>query len=210
MDIVAHRGYWNGNIRSNSPQAIQMAMEKGYGFESDIRDYMGKLVISHNIACADSQTATDVFQQLAAYEDRCCFAINIKSDGLKDLLRAQLETNHIRNYFTFDMSVPQMVEYADAGLTYFTRKSEIEPAPILYEKASGVWVDGFWGDDWVTEQLLGGYIDDGKRICIVSSELHGRNPIALWIRMKTFQIDFNRVLLCTDIPDEANRFFRIN
>jgi len=55
MRILAHRGYWNSSIGKNSPEALKTALAKGYGFESDVRDYMGKLVISHNMAGASSQ-----------------------------------------------------------------------------------------------------------------------------------------------------------
>ena len=50
MRILSHRGYWNDKIEKNSLLALKTALEKGYGFESDVRDYMGNLVISHNIA----------------------------------------------------------------------------------------------------------------------------------------------------------------
>ena len=174
MQILAHRGYWKEQEERNSPTALHRALESGFGFESDIRDYKGELVISHNIADESCQKAEEVFCWLAEHEDRYCFAINIKADGLTNLLAGLLEKYHITNYFTFDMSVPQMVEYADMGLTYFTRQSEVEPDPIMYDKAAGVWIDGFWGTDWITEALLQRHIAAGKRICLVSPELHDR------------------------------------
>ena len=50
MQILAHRGYWNEIIPCNSPMALKSAVEKGYGFESDVRDYIGRMVVSHNVA----------------------------------------------------------------------------------------------------------------------------------------------------------------
>ena len=91
MKILAHRGYWNGTIKSNSPEALRTALEKGYGFESDVRDYMGKMVISHNIADPSCQDAEEVFRWLREFDDRFCFAINIKADGLKGILKACLD-----------------------------------------------------------------------------------------------------------------------
>ena len=207
MKILAHRGYWNTHIANNSPRALRTALENGYGFESDLRDYEGKLVISHNIADKASQEAEEVFQWLAEFQDQFCFAVNIKSDGLKDLLAALLAKYRITNYFTFDMSVPQMVEYAERGLTYFTRQSEWEQYPVLYENAAGVWVDGFLGDGWITEELVNGHLQRGKQVCLVSPELHGRDPAGFWERLAAFQADRGGVLLCTDRPDEAKRFF---
>lgn len=207
MKILAHRGFWNNNSEKNSLFALHRALESGYGFESDLRDYHGKLVISHNIADAESQPASEVFQLLREYQDQFCFAINIKADGLKETLLEQLNTYQITNYFAFDMSVPQMVEYAELGLKYFTRLSEIEAEPVLYETAIGVWVDGFWGNDWISEAILNHHIHNGKKVCIVSPELHGRKYLNFWYKIKTLQIDFRQILLCTDHPAKAKEIF---
>lgn len=207
MKILAHRGYWQEQEERNTPAALRRALDSGFGFESDIRDVNGELVISHNIADESCQKAEEVFCWLAEHGDKYCFAINIKADGLKDLLAGLLEKYHITNYFTFDMSVPQMVEYVDMGLTYFTRQSEVEPDPVMYESAAGVWIDGFWGTEWLTEGLLQGHIAAGKTVCLVSPELHGRPYADFWARLMSFRLDFGRVLLCTDKPGEAAEYF---
>ena len=164
MQILAHRGYWDSNISANSPQALKSALENGYGFESDVRDYMGHMVISHNIADDSCQNAEEIFQWLAKYDDKYCFAINIKADGLKAILKEYLRKYNIKNYFLFDMSVPQMVEFAEMGLRFYTRQSEYETYPVMYEQAAGVWVDGFKRIDWITEELLKKHILCGKQV----------------------------------------------
>ena len=207
MKILAHRGCWNENIKNNSPQALRSALELGFGFESDLRDYCGELVISHNIADASCQKAEEVFQWLRKFNDQFCFAINIKADGMKDLLIEGLKRYQIKNYFTFDMSAPQMVEFQESGLTFFTRQSEIEQSPVMYGEAAGVWVDGFYGDDWITEDLLNGHTLHGKTVCIVSPDLHQRTHTDLWKRLASFDVEFDRMMLCTDHPHEAADFF---
>lgn len=207
MKIIAHRGYWNEKIRNNTPEALRLALEHGYGFESDLRDYAGRLVVSHNIADSNSQHAEELFHWLSEFGDKYCFAINIKADGLKYLLKAQLEENHLRNYFAFDMSIPQTVEYAEYGLRFFTRQSEVEPVPNMYEQAAGVWIDGFWSDEWITAELIKGHLEHGKEVCIVSPDLHHRKHLPLWEKILGFGSEFSKIMLCTDHPDEAKAFF---
>lgn len=209
MQILAHRGYWNKYTAPNSSAALHAALEHGYGFESDVRDYVGQLVISHNIADETCQDAEEVFRWLSAYGDQYCFAINIKADGLKDILKVYLEKYHIRNYFLFDMSVPQMVEFAEMSLRFFTRQSEYEVFPVLYEQASGVWIDGFNRIDWITQELLTEHLSCGKEVCLVSPDLHRKADYKLfWTWLKEWNIDFSKVFLCTDYPDEAREFFQ--
>lgn len=207
MKILAHRGCWNENVKSNSPQALCSALEHGFGFESDLRDYCGELVISHNIADARCQKAEEIFHWLRKFNDQYCFAINIKADGMKELLAEGLERHQIKNYFAFDMSAPQMVEFCRQGLVYFTRQSEIEPAPIMYKDAAGVWIDSFYDDDWITTELLDQHITCGKTVCIVSPDLHKRPHMDFWRRLLRFDVNFDKVMLCTDYPLEAADVF---
>lgn len=208
MRILCHRGYWKEDKEKNTLNAIGKAFESGRGIESDIRDLDGKLVISHNPADKDSAMAEEVFRLMQKYRDKYCFAINIKADGLKEMLLRQFQTYQIDNYFTFDMSVPQMIEYREAGIRYFTRQSEYEKEPVLYEDAAGVWVDAFLDDSWITEELLLGHQRNKKSVCIVSPDLHQRPCEAFWNRLSKYKVNWDEVLLCTDYPDKADIFFR--
>ncbi len=208
MKILAHRGYWNTAIEKNSGLALRTALEKSYGFESDVRDYNGHLVISHNIANKDSFEAEQVFKWLFEFRDNFCFAINIKADGLKDILNDYIKKYNLTNYFLFDMSVPQMVEFNEMGMRFFTRQSEVEVIPCMYEQAAGIWIDGFFGTEWITETLLQNHIENDKEICLVSPELHGRTDYReFWEKIKEYNLDFDKILICTDVPDEAKEFF---
>lgn len=207
MKILAHRGYWNEKIKSNSYEALTEALKNGFGFESDIRDYCEELVISHNIPDSESFSMNSIFEELHRYDDKFCFAINIKSDGLKDLLYDALDKYKINNYFTFDMSVPQMIEYREKGIRFFTRQSEYENECVLYDDAAGVWIDGFIDESWITEELLNKHLNRGKKVCLVSPDLHKRQYLLFWNKLKNFQLNFDNVILCTDFPSEAKEFF---
>lgn len=208
MRILAHRGYWNETIERNSPEALHTALSKGYGFESDVRDFNGHMVISHNIADESCQNAEEVYKWLHEFDDQYTFATNIKADGLKDIIKSFITKYDIKNYFLFDMSVPQMVEFREMGLRNFTRQSEVEPSPVMYDDAAGVWIDGFWSTDWITKELISGHLNARKDVCLVSPDLHNNKDYKnFWKRLKEFDIDSDSLLLCTDHPDEAKEFF---
>ena len=126
---------------------------------------------------------------------------------MKDILKIYIDKYNITNYFLFDMSVPQMIEFREAGLRYFTRQSEVEPEPCMYEDASGIWIDGFWSVDWITEDMLREHISARKEICLVSPELHGKSYIEFWEKLKLWDLKDAPILLCTDYPDKAKEFF---
>ena len=205
MKILCHRGFWRTTEEKNSLVAIKRATAQGYGFESDVRDYCGQLVISHDIANESSPALDDVLKILADAGDKFCFAINIKSDGLVHKLKTSLEKYSLKNYFVFDMSVPQMLWYRNAGLTLFTRQSEYEKFPLLYEDSAGIWLDAFESDDWISLELIENHLAQGKKVCLVSPELHEREPQTLWALLR--QIKNPDLCLCTDLPTEAENFF---
>ena len=205
MKILCHRGFWRNAEEKNTLDALSRAVAAGYGFESDVRDYCGRLVISHDIANENSPALDDVLKILSSADDKFCFAINIKADGLIDLLKNSLEKYFLENYFVFDMSIPQTLNYRDAKFKFFTRQSEFEPVPTLYDDADGVWIDSF-KSEWISVELIKKHLSAGKKVCVVSSELHSRDPQGLWTLLKPIKnLDW---YLCTALPLEAEKFFK--
>ena len=49
MEIIAHRGFWKKKVDQNTQASFKMAIEYGYGIETDIRDQNGQIVISHDL-----------------------------------------------------------------------------------------------------------------------------------------------------------------
>jgi hypothetical protein len=210
MIILAHRGYWEDISEKNSESSIKKAFDEGYGIESDVRDFNKNLVISHDPADNTSIDAERIFSYLSNFKNKFCFAINIKADGLADDLLKLLRKYNIKNYFCFDMSIPQMIYYCEKEMNVFCRQSEYEKEPmVLYEKAQGVWIDAFDDDSWITEDLILNHIKNGKEICIVSPELHSLPHLKFWEKLKMFNVDYSKIMLCTDLPNEADQFFNL-
>ncbi len=206
MEIIAHRGFWKETNEKNQKEAFERARNALIGTETDFRDYMQKLVISHNVAGPTCMDADDFF---ALYKDqKFTLALNVKADGIQQLLKELLIKHNITNYFCFDMSIPDTLEYINSGLKFFVRESEYEKINSLYEKADGVWADGFESDSWITKEYIKNHREKGKKVCIVSSDLHQRAYTDLWERIKDKELlDDDGVILCTDYPDKAKEFF---
>jgi hypothetical protein len=202
LRILSHRGYWKEAAEKNTPTAFRRSFDLGFGTETDVRDANGVLVISHDMP-QGGETTLDEFIAFYA-ESNLPLAINIKADGMADALTQKFAQANIANWFAFDMAVPDMRGYLRAGAPTFARMSEVERDPPWLDQAAGVWLDAFetqWWDAEALEALLA-----QKRVCVVSPELHRRDPDSVWRMLKPFGAN-DALMLCTDRPEEARDFF---
>ena len=207
MKIVAHRGFWRTPKEKNRVVAFGLAMDHGFGIETDIRDYGGEIVISHDIPATPFTTLRDLLCLYFAKGMGGPLALNVKADGLQCLTKQLLSEYGIKDYFLFDMSVPDALLYLGVGMPAFTRQSDYETEPAFYKRAAGVWIDGF-EEDWTDFEKVHVHLANGKRVCMVSPELHGRNQTEMWDRLRDEDlIDHSGMMICTDYPEEARRFF---
>jgi hypothetical protein len=209
LNIISHRGYWKKQSEQNTIRAFEKSLSLGFGIETDVRDYKGELVIAHDIPNEECVLLEDFFSLYKLYKViNLPIALNIKSDGLQNKLKKLLEVYEVRNYFVFDMSVPDGIFYIKNDLVTFTRESEYETYPAFYDYAHGVWIDQFFSD-WIDKQTIINHINNNKKICIVSPELHQRKYLDFWRKLKSIieDLDSSQIMLCTDHPEEARIFF---
>lgn len=200
MSIIAHRGYWKAEKEKNTKAAFERAFENGFGVETDLRDIKGEIVISHNMPVGDEMTFEELLRLLAGRN--LTLALNIKADGQADEINRLLKKYGHTNYFTFDMSIPEMVYQHTAGLDVFTGLSDIAPNPVMLEQAKGVWLDAFYSD-WFGKSEILNLLNQGKEVCLVSPDLHKREYKTVWRKYK----NLSGIMICTDYPDEAEEFF---
>lgn len=201
MKIISHRGLWKTINEKNNIIAFKKSIDLNYGIETDIRDYKGELVISHDIPTG-GELLFETFIDLI--KSNIPIALNIKADGLAVHLKCIMKKKNLNNWFVFDMSVPDMLSYIKEDIPVFCRMSEIERTPILFEKITGVWLDSFY-DVWFDSNFVENLLLE-KKVCIVSSELHGRNYENLWKMLKKIKSNDN-LMLCTDYPELAYIYF---
>ena len=210
LNIIAHRGLWRDQSEQNTLLAVETAWASGFGVETDIRDRLGRVVVSHDPPESEALLASVVFSRYANLGCGAYLALNIKSDGLGSQVKELIQTNRIKNYFLFDMSVPQLIKLSRLGLRCFTRESEYENHPSCYHLASGVWMDQF-DSDWIGPKDIMRHFSLGKDVAVVSPELHGRPHKHAWekIRQIKDQTESSTLFLCTDFPQEAKVFFDV-
>lgn len=209
MRIISHRGYWKTVREKNTHVAFERSFALGFGTETDFRDRDGQLVIAHDLPGSDALPAEEFFKIFERHDLSLPLAINIKADGLQHLLKAAFLRHGVRDYFLFDMSVPDAVFSIKQGLRVFTRHSDVEPTPSFYKQAAGIWMDAFYDDSWLTPKTIESHLKSDKDVCLVSPELHKRPHLEFWERLKSHAISRDcRLTLCTDLPEEAVAFFK--
>ena len=202
MIVLSHRGLWHETAEKNQPVAFARSFERGFGTETDVRDFGGDLVISHDMAQGGALTLAGMLDILGGRA--LPLAMNVKADGLAAALKARMAERGVSRWFTFDMSVPEAVVQIRLGLPVFTRASEYERKPALYDQSIGVWLDAFVST-WFTVADINAFLQDGKQVAVVSPELHGRSHLPLWEMLHPLR-GHPALMLCTDHPERAQAF----
>ena len=212
MNILSHRGFWITEDEKNTLVAFTRSFNNHFGVETDIRDLNGNLVISHDLPCDKYNDILSVeifFELYSQIGNNLPLALNIKSDGLQVDLNNLLNKYNIKNYFVFDMSIPDTFNYLKLEMNVFARQSEYDsPAPFI-NQVKGIWLDEF-NSHWINLDTIQNYIQKNKTICIVSPELHKRNYFKEWEDYNIIEkkLNYKDMFLCTDYPDKAKLYFK--
>tara|TARA_Y100000296_G_C5140876_1_gene240918 strand:- start:667 stop:1308 length:642 start_codon:yes stop_codon:yes gene_type:complete len=209
MEIIAHRGFWAQSSEKNTFSSFKKALENGYGIETDVRDLSGDIVISHDLPLGREDRLDSFLSLYGELGSHTILALNIKSDGLQEQLLNLFSKHSITNYFLFDMSIPDHIKSKNDFITYCRQSEYEEINNRVYSFSQGVWFDLF--ERAINKkdlEVIQKYIDEGKKVCIVSPELHGRDYLNDWEKIKNYlPINSNELSLCTDYPDKAEEFF---
>ncbi len=208
MQIICHRGIWNTDKEKNSWVALKRAIDMGLGFETDIRDFNGKLYISHDPIKLFSQKLSlrKLFKYCQKHGYKGKMALNIKSDGIIEQCTKLLKQYKLSNFFFFDMSIPELYKNRDNNV--YVGVSELSDG-IVGIDAKGCWLDSFFNEDRINRDTLDKLTSKFKDIVIVSSELHRREYSNFWKMLKKSNLNDN-YYLCTDKPEEAIKFFDLH
>ena len=93
MQIISHRGLWKSLDERNTAVAFERSFAKGFGLETDLRDFDGDIYISHDVPI-NKKSIMRFSEFLEIYNDfkeDLSIALNIKSDGLQLKMKEILE-----------------------------------------------------------------------------------------------------------------------
>jgi hypothetical protein len=194
--VYCHRGYWLEKNEQNTFEAFIRAQKLGFSIETDVRDSDQKIGIAHDPIFLPEEMVFEDYLEL-----RIKTAINIKSDGLANLLLPNKKVFLETGSFFFDGSIPQMLLYRNLELPHALRLSEYETEiPWI---TNYIWLDAFHSDWWLKDNVLERFRDQEIEIVIVSPEIHGRNPKHAWEEIhRKFSEGYRNISICTDLPTD--------
>lgn len=202
--VLAHRGLAQ-HTKQNSLAALERALECGFGIETDLRDLVGRPVVSHDSPPPDALALDKLVDVLQGYQSCAQYlAFNIKADGLSDAL-ARLGPSLPSAHFFFDMSFPEFLRYYNLELPIAVRVSEFEiPGSLEFgpqSRAQYLWIDCFTRDWFVGDPGLLALLRH-KKAFLVSPDIHGRDPMVAWQWVLEMHANGFHIGICTDKPVE--------
>tara|TARA_A100001388_G_C28771494_1_gene504169 strand:+ start:406 stop:996 length:591 start_codon:yes stop_codon:yes gene_type:complete len=162
LEIIAHR--------INTIDQLKNLNTK-FGVEVDIRTNKNELVIGHD-PFSDYISFND---WLMEYKHRTLI-LNVKEDGLEEILLLKMEHHNIKNFFLLDQGFPYLIKTLNSGekrcSVRFSDYESINTVISLKGKVDWVWIDFFkkFPLNSKTYEILK---NNNFKLCIVSPELQG-------------------------------------
>jgi len=185
--------------RVNDPLTLKNIPSK-FGIEMDLHAYGDRLVVHHD-AFLDS---VDFSQWLDSYNHKLVI-LNIKEEGIESRVLDQITSRGIKNFFMLDLSFPAIVKLTRRGEKRIAvRVSDYETvtsAMTLAGQVNWIWLDVFNGIP-INQKEFNQLKMAGFQICLVSPELHGRDPSEIVpFKTKMKELKFNVDAICTKYPE---------
>jgi glycerophosphoryl diester phosphodiesterase len=220
--ILAHRANLAGphSAVENSLEACARALEAGFGLETDLRrDAVGRFYISHDPLPRTTVNSLEAYAELFARHPAAELAINVKELGYEAALVALMNSGKLGArsfYFDFELleletpgAAQRKIKALPGGdkIALASRLSDRkEPlAQCLSIPAEITWADEF-DSLWLTAKEAEAVRAAGRRLFVISPELHGFDAATMkqrWRDFKAWGVDG----VCTDFALQAREFF---
>jgi glycerophosphoryl diester phosphodiesterase len=220
--ILAHRANLAGphSAVENSLEACARALEAGFGLETDLRrDAAGAFYISHDPLPRAAGNRLESYTELFTRHPTAELAINVKELGYEPALVALMKSGRLGArsfYFDFELLEPETPGAAQGKIKALPSGNGVALASRLSDRnepltqclaipAEIVWADEF-DSLWLTAREAEAVRAAGRRLFVISPELHGFDKAAMVRRWRDFR-DWGVDGVCTDYALEARGFF---
>jgi hypothetical protein len=170
-----------------------------HGAEIDLRTKGDTIVVTHDLH-SDGEPLSE---WLKSYSHKL-LVLNVKEDSLENEVYELLRKNSITEYFFLDQSFPTYIKSLNSNLISSMRVSEYElPKGNLGHTDTWIWLDNFTGQ-WDYDKNTVSFLKNSiNRICLVSSELQGRQLVSEIQHIRDFfhRNQINLDAICTKETD---------
>ena len=165
MEFISHRRNTIAQLKKTNVK---------YGIEVDIRSKDDDIIIHHD----PFYSGENFIDWIKEYKHGTLI-LNLKEEGLEEIIMNIMKKYNINNFFFLDQSFPFLIKTVKSGesrtAVRISEFESIETAKLLSGKVDWVWIDCFSRFPLSNKsfQILK---DCGFKICIVSPELQGFDP----------------------------------
>jgi hypothetical protein len=147
-----------------------------FGVEVDLRSNNGVLVVSHDPI---KNNHYHLFNNWIKSYRHNLLIINVKEDGLENMILETINKFNIKNYFFLDQAMPTIIKEKNIQVRSSARISKfesIETIKLLGKKIKWLWID-YYNSKWINDlnEILELKRKYNYKICLVSPELHNHN-----------------------------------
>jgi hypothetical protein len=165
--------------------------DHNFGVEVDVRSINKKLILNHE----PFQKATSLDTFLKKFNHKFLI-LNVKEEGIENLILNYVKKNRIKNYFLLDVTVPKIFQFIKnkkknnlcLRISKFERLNQLN---FFNKKIEWIWVDTFDNKIPLNINDLEGYSKKFK-LCLVSPELVKTNNIDVikFIKINKYKLNF--------------------
>ena len=176
--------------RVNSLEKLKN-IDHNFGVEVDVRSINKKLILNHEPF--QKATSLDIFLKKLNHK---FLILNVKEEGIENLILNYVKKNRIKNYFLLDVTVPKIFQFIKnkkknnlcLRISKFERLNQLN---FFNKKIEWIWVDTFDNKIPLNINDLEGYSKKFK-LCLVSPELVKTNNIDVikFIKINKYKLNF--------------------
>tara|TARA_B100000767_G_scaffold275136_1_gene310628 strand:+ start:3410 stop:4009 length:600 start_codon:yes stop_codon:yes gene_type:complete len=166
-------------------------IDHNFGVEVDVRSINKKLILNHE----PFQKAVSLDTFLKKFNHKFLI-LNVKEEGIENLILNYVKKNRIKNYFLLDVTVPKIFQFIKnkkknnlcLRISKFEKLNQLN---FFNKKIEWIWVDTFDNKIPLNINDLEGYSKKFK-LCLVSPELVKTNNIDVtkFIKINKYKLNF--------------------